>query len=125
MMKNEAATALIALVLLGGCSSEADSVERVKEAVRAQLKDPYSAQFTDIKTLDTPTGITVCGEVNAKNSFGAYSGSVKFWGVAAEQGPASGFIIGEGDRTLCDMHDEAEENVDAELAAKRKAAADH
>lgn len=123
-MEIDAMAALIALALLAGCSGEADDVERVKEAVRTQLKDPYSAQFANIKTLDTPAGTTVCGEVNAKNSFGAYSGNAKFFGVAHDDGPASGFIIGEGDRTLCDMHDEAEREVDAELVAKRKVATD-
>ena len=42
----------------------------IKNAVAAQLKDPDSAQFRSI----TGSGDTYCGEVNARNSFGAYTG---------------------------------------------------
>ena len=46
-----------------------------KEFVLANLKDPESAQFRNQKGL--------CGEVNAKNSFGGRSGFVKF--IAAKK----------------------------------------
>lgn len=46
-------------------------------AVKAELKDPYSARFTDVHqnaTLDS----LVCGYVNSKNGFGAYTGRKPF-----------------------------------------------
>jgi len=43
----------------------------VKEAVGEYLKDPFSAQYRNLNRL--PSG-TICGEVNAKNSYGAYTG---------------------------------------------------
>lgn len=43
---------------------------KAKELVTARLKDPESAQFR------SQTGI--CGEVNAKNSFGGYTGFKRF-----------------------------------------------
>lgn len=50
------------------------------KSVSSQLKDPYSAQFSDMTASDQSLsgGIVVCGRVNAKNSYGAYSGSVPF-----------------------------------------------
>lgn len=55
------------------------------EAVKGELKDPYSARFHDLKAFnyaiaDYPT-VQVCGFVNAKNSYGAYAGKVPFRAV--------------------------------------------
>lgn len=44
--------------------------ERVKDLVKSRLKDPFSAQFRNIKQN--------CGEVNAKNEFGGYTGFSRF-----------------------------------------------
>ncbi|MFW2112531.1 hypothetical protein [Acinetobacter geminorum] len=43
---------------------------KIKEIVKKELKDPLSAQFRDIKGQ--------CGYVNAKNSYGGYSGFEQF-----------------------------------------------
>lgn len=48
--------------------------QQVEEAVAAQLKDPGSAQFRNWRTGSNVT----CGEVNGRNSFGAYSGFTEF-----------------------------------------------
>lgn len=45
------------------------------DAVKDLLNDPYSAKFEDVKTV--PNG-AVCGFVNAKNKFGAYTGKKLF-----------------------------------------------
>lgn len=42
-----------------------------KEIVRNSLKDPTSAKFQNLKKY--------CGEVNAKNSYGGYTGFKKFY----------------------------------------------
>ncbi|NBX02899.1 MAG: hypothetical protein EBR02_02295 [Alphaproteobacteria bacterium] len=44
---------------------------KAKESVKLALKDPESAQFRNLK-LDIFGD--VCGEVNARNSFGGYTG---------------------------------------------------
>lgn len=50
--------------------------------IRSQLKDPESAKFRNVDAYFTKDGDTVaCGEVNAKNSFGAYEGYKWFIGT--------------------------------------------
>jgi len=43
--------------------------------VTSELIDPASAQFREV----TDFGSHVCGEVNARNSFGGYTGFVRFY----------------------------------------------
>lgn len=50
------------------------SYNKVEAAVAQQLRDPDSAQFRNIIGSDD----AYCGEVNAKNGFGAYTGFRKF-----------------------------------------------
>lgn len=47
-------------------------------AVRDSLKDPASAQVRGARIIRTPVGRVVCGEVNAKNSYGGYVGFTPF-----------------------------------------------
>ncbi len=74
-------------------ASNAAAEARLLEAVRSGMKDPGSAQFRNVVHYHgvalTPKGDKVsmgvhsaCGQVNAKNSFGAYVGFVDF--VASE-----------------------------------------
>lgn len=42
------------------------------------LKDSDSAKFRDVFISRYEDGVVACGEVNAKNSYGAYSGFSKF-----------------------------------------------
>lgn len=66
---------------------KSEAVEKAKAAVSANLKDPFSVQYRNVRVAfdvaardvwtDLPFGdkITfVCGEYNAKNAFGAYTG---------------------------------------------------
>lgn len=55
-----------------------------ERAVRAGLKDPESAKFGKLIAVKTEAGgVLVCGDVNARNSFGAYGGSKKFmWSLS-------------------------------------------
>lgn len=67
-----------------------------QNAVRAIVKDPASVQFHLIKVK--PDG-TVCGEYNAKNGFGAYTGFTLYgyhpdWGLAVAPEPT------DADRSL-------------------------
>jgi hypothetical protein len=54
-------------------------VEKVKTAVAKSLKDPESARFNSpFVASKNSKGITVCGFVNAKNSYGGYTGDKPF-----------------------------------------------
>ena len=71
----------IAGLLMVGCGkkepteAELNSFRELKaqESVKALLKDPSSAEFRNMNGM--------CGEVNSKNSFGAYTGFVRFIGT--------------------------------------------
>lgn len=67
---------IIAAFAMAGCSEQRQA-DVVKAEVAAKMKDPESAKFTNLKVYLA----TLCGEVNAKNSFGAYAGADKFMGV--------------------------------------------
>jgi hypothetical protein len=54
--------------------TEAFFEEKAERVVREQLLDPISAQFRNVESLDGH----VCGEVNAKNKIGAYTGFTRF-----------------------------------------------
>lgn len=62
-----------AALLISGC--DAGRVSKAKKDAASQLRDPSSAQFRNVKT--TPG--YVCGEINGKNGYGAYSGFVRFY----------------------------------------------
>ena len=63
------------LLILAACSGQQHSEAR--QQVAAQLKDPASAQFRNVRS-STLRETDVCGEVNAKNSFGGYTGFKRF-----------------------------------------------
>ena len=62
-------------------------MERGKEAIRNSLKDPSSAQFRNVRLMEYLDGVVICGDVNAKNSFGGYIGFTNF-----VSGTSSGFM---------------------------------
>lgn len=56
-------------------------VSKAKTAVSRDFKDPEGARFRDVGIYKSTTGkggVSVCGEVNAKNSYGAYVGYKRF-----------------------------------------------
>jgi len=57
------------------------SEEDLKRIVIDSLKDPNSAEFKDLRHLE---GKALCGQINAKNSYGGYVGFKAF--VADSQG---------------------------------------
>jgi hypothetical protein len=50
----------------------------VELAVSSVLKDPSSAQFRTIRAAQLGAKVTVCGEINGKNSYGGYAGFTPF-----------------------------------------------
>lgn len=58
--------------------------QAIQAAVIDTLKDPESARFSEIAATQGDSGeISVCGFVNAKNSFGGYVGKKPFHGKIA------------------------------------------
>jgi len=53
-------------------------IEVTKQAVAQSMKDPDSAQFKNMAVIDGKTR-AVCGEVNARNSYGGYVGFRQFY----------------------------------------------
>jgi len=54
-------------------------IVNAQDSVKRLLKDPDSAKFRNIFVNKSKKGFTVvCGEVNAKNSFGGYTGFQRF-----------------------------------------------
>ena len=84
---------VVALVALAGCEvndtpvnsrpSMADARDRghVQSAVIDGMKDPAAAQLRNLRSYDLSNGQgrAICGEVNGKNSFGAYVGFTPFY----------------------------------------------
>lgn len=75
------------MLLLAGCSSEQTQedlgVKLLAEAhvaVMDRLKDPGSAEFDDSQAgILVSEGLVCNGQVNAKNSFGGYTGKKLYW----------------------------------------------
>jgi hypothetical protein len=93
-------TVALTVAACGGTSSEdARKIEQVKAAVLDQLKDPQSAQFSNVRIV----GGLVCGEINAKNSFGGYVGRRHFWGGKPEVTAGEEVVISDEEESPCDL----------------------
>lgn len=56
-----------------------EEIESIREALQERLKDADSAKFRNVRVIGTANEL--CGDVNAKNGMGAYSGYSKFNGL--------------------------------------------
>lgn len=88
-------------IVLGASFSYASDYEKKaiwvakgQELVKSRLKDPSSAKFRNLYFIRASVGgaPTVCGEVNAKNSFGGMTGYKRFLSAGTIE-----FTIIEGD----------------------------
>jgi hypothetical protein len=70
-----------AIFLLPATLFESANLKRAKAQLGKFLFDPYSAQFDDVREINTAIGEMVCGLVNAKNRMGAYVGRKPFYYV--------------------------------------------
>lgn len=70
-------TAFLAIILcVVGCSNSEE--RRVESVVSERLKDPDSAKFAYVSMARSGSHFIACGDVNSKNSFGAYTGNTAF-----------------------------------------------
>ncbi len=81
-------------------SSDADQrdIEEIKVAMEDRLKDSESAKFKRVVILEDGT---TCGQVNSKNSFGAYSGFEPFMALKLSTGKFYVMDVGEPSRSVC------------------------
>jgi hypothetical protein len=66
---------------MAGCGG--NDIDRARTAVADHLKDPDSAKFRNERQVSDGS---VCGEVNGKNGFGAYSGFAPFFAMKRPDG---------------------------------------
>lgn len=151
--------ALLIALFVGGCSAldadggseaaekQAAFEQRVEATVRAILRDPDSAKFSEVKAY--PDAGVACGKVNAKNAFGGFVGDDNFayadgraalassnpdtWGVysnacgVAMKGDAL-HRLQDAKRTLAtsgaplDERKEQEDDIDRQIAALKNGA---
>jgi hypothetical protein len=69
-----AGAAVYFLVDFKSLTTPPDYNAAIKDAVRLTLSDPDSAKFRNIRQVT----LGYCGEVNAKNRFGGYTGFMHF-----------------------------------------------
>ncbi|KAA6196368.1 MULTISPECIES: hypothetical protein [Pseudomonas] len=81
--------------LISGCGNSDINVAR--EEVKRNLNDSASAEFRGEKVYRLPDNTVVCGEVNAKNSYGGYAGFSKYVVEGVGTRPVAKF--GEGMQT--------------------------
>lgn len=67
-------TAFVILIIIAFSGCDAPDIANAKSIVAGKMKDPESARFKGVHS----EGEYVCGLINAKNSFGAYSGFQRF-----------------------------------------------
>jgi len=72
-------------------------MERDKSTVESMLKDADSAKFEDVFISFMHDSPVTCGKVNAKNSFGGYTGFTEF--IAAK---SAGISVVRGDGQMVD-----------------------
>ncbi len=54
------------------------TIAAAQDSAKRSLKDPDSAKFQNIRIAEYDGGKVVCGEINAKNSYGGYVGYKRF-----------------------------------------------
>lgn len=103
------------LTLVAGCGENGE----IKDAVRAGLNDPSSAQFKEI--VVSKDGGRACAEWNAKNGFGGYGNS----SVAELRKSGGKWVITEMEGSVRNCGEEGFAAVDAgekaEVAAENQA----
>lgn len=76
MVKSLCVVAAAALLAVSAAAQDNSGfVRAAKRNIAAQMKDPSSVQFRDLYIgRDSDGKLSLCGEINAKNGYGAYAG---------------------------------------------------
>jgi hypothetical protein len=80
-------------------------VERYKDLLARKMKDPSSVQFRDVYVPEkSESGLpAICGEYNAKNSYGAYVGFQRFAVRRLASGEITPLMVSTNDPTISAM----------------------
>lgn len=70
--------AMAILFLMATTAGSPTLEDRARKAMAHDLKDAASAQFQNVREVPSKSSSYICGEVNAKNGFGGYTGFVDF-----------------------------------------------
>lgn len=97
----------IAVLFLSGCGNTEPSQEQKdasyislnQDRMKDRLKDPDSAQFRNSFVSRSGGAPVVCGEINAKTSFGGYGGFKRFISAGDIQIVETDMAPGEMDKT--------------------------
>lgn len=83
-------------------------IETVKTGTRKGLKDPASARFgTMLAGTDKDGSVIVCLLVNAKNSYGGYTGEKPQMGMLIRDKKPNVFVLVPFDERLAEYRDQA------------------
>ncbi|WP_323615253.1 hypothetical protein [Pseudomonas putida] len=80
------ALVVLAGIILAGCGNS--DIDRAHQAVGELFNDPASAQYRNDRAVKGG----VCGEVNAKNAFGAYVGFTAYAVALNDDGSTLAFL---------------------------------
>lgn len=83
-------------------NKSATAVAAAERTVAGMLVDPGSAQFRNV-TYHGAGGVSVCGEVNAKNRMGGYNGFMRFWSYRKADGEWAADIQSDDDEESFDV----------------------
>ena len=91
---------ILSLAVVGCGNSVGDivspDIEAAKEAAAYDLLDPDSAKFRNV--VEVEDGVAVCGEINGKNAYNAYTGYKPFSALKLDDGWS--VTILEGDDSI-------------------------
>jgi hypothetical protein len=82
--------------------SDAAAISAAKAALTKTLKDPGSAQFTDVVRTSSVGVDYVCGKVKARNSYGGYTIPKGFLYQVADNKLITDESMGEVVRAICE-----------------------
>lgn len=74
----------------------AEFIERARTEAARDLRDPSSAQFRDLQISKIDDRGVLCGEINAKNAYGAYAGFTGFYAVEKSDGTINASVADDG-----------------------------
>lgn len=95
-------TSTVFIFVLSSIIANYISTGQITKALADSLKDPDSAQFKDIEIYRYDGEIHACGLVNAKNSYGGYTGFELFFIAKRSVGENYGRpFMGKMAETLC------------------------
>lgn len=90
-------------------------IAAIHAGARRGLKDPESARFGKIIAgIDSKGSTTVCLMVNAKNSYGGYTGEKPMMGVLTEKAPKAFVIAGQLSSDMAQYQDQVTHKVCAD-----------